>query len=227
MLVLKIILLFIALAVLTIKRKSLTLTMLFVLVWFVFSLFNAYFSQRPYTHYLLVVLPSFMLLLGLIFAGRKRQKLLVVILIVSALFLYKDFQYFPLDKTVNYYGNFVQFATGQKNIREYRSFFDRRTPTYYDVAQYIKMHTQKNDPVFLWGNAAQVYTISETLPTGRFTVAYHIVGREGAIAETDKAIEKVKPKYIAVFGDVQVPGISLKQYNYKVTIDSVKVYERI
>ena len=56
-----------------IKRKAISETSLFILIWFAFSLFNTFFSQRPYTHYVLVLISSLSLLIGLIFFDKILQ----------------------------------------------------------------------------------------------------------------------------------------------------------
>src|SRR3712207_7567947 len=49
-------------------------TTLFRSIWVSFSLFNTFFSHRPYTHYVLVFLPSYCLLVGLIFFVHTRDR---------------------------------------------------------------------------------------------------------------------------------------------------------
>lgn len=227
LLIIKLVVLGVALLFLILKRRIFSPAQLFVLSWLAFSLFNAYFSQRPYTHYLLVLLPSFMLLLGLCLQKTQKRVLYVALFLFTLIFLVKDFDNFPLKKLVRYYGNFAQFVSGQKSVRDYQAFFDGSTPKYYDIATFLKSHTNPSDPVFIWGNVAQIYVLSDTLHTGKYTVAYHITGRKDAIAETNKAIEREKPKYIVVFDKPELPDISLGNYNYKLTIDTVRVYERI
>ena len=65
LLIFKLLLLAIAIGLIFSKRHKLTNTTLFILLWLSFGLFNAFFSQRPYTHYLLVLLPSLCLFIGL------------------------------------------------------------------------------------------------------------------------------------------------------------------
>jgi 4-amino-4-deoxy-L-arabinose transferase-like glycosyltransferase len=227
LLVIKIALLVVALVTIAKMRKHFNLAELFILSWFVFSLFNAYFSQRPYTHYLLVILPSFTLLLGLCFTQNKKRMLYIAMLLITSIFLLRDFDYFSTKKLHLYYGNFYQFASGQKSTRAYQSFFDGNTPKYYDVATFLKSHTTPSEPVFIWGNAAQIYVLSDTLHTGRYTVAYHITGRKDAVSETNNAIEKDKPRFIVLFEQPSLPDINLHDYNYKLSIDNVRIYERI
>lgn len=208
-------------------RKYFSTAQLFILSWFVLALFNAYFSQRPYTHYLLVLLPAYILLLGLCLQQSIRRKWYIVLFLITLVFVIKDFDYFSPKKFVLYYGNFMQFASGKKSVRDYQTFFDGNTPNFYDVALFLKTHTKPYEPVFIWGNSAQIYVVSHTLHTGKYTVAYHITGQKNAISDTNKAIAEEKPKYIVIFDQPSFPAISLDNYDYKLTIDSAQIYERI
>ncbi len=79
------------------KRKYFSPSILFILLWLVFSVFNAYFSGRPYTHYAIVLLPSFCLFVGLFFtnlAVKNKIITLMVILLLTVAFTF-HFQFNP------------------------------------------------------------------------------------------------------------------------------------
>lgn len=207
------------------KRAKFSKTTLFILLWFSFSLFNAYLSQRPYTHYLLVLLPSFSLLLGLIFMDKKYQLINLVILIIALLFIVKDFNFY--GKTVFYYQNFMFFIRGRETVSSYQAFFDRKTPIDYQIAEYIKTKTTSKDDVFIWGNNAQVYALSDKLPPGKYAVAYHITSYKDGMENTQKALTQKKPKLIIVMpGEGNFP-FPLYYYDREVRIDNAIIYERI
>ena len=63
LLILKLGILFLFLSFIFIKRRILANQTIFIYLWVLFSLFNAFFSQRPYTHYVLVAIPAICLLL--------------------------------------------------------------------------------------------------------------------------------------------------------------------
>ena len=135
------------------------------------------------------------------------------------------FKLHPYKNTVLYYANFISFVSGQKNLSSYELFFDRNTLRDQHISQYLRAHTQKNDTVFLWGNSAQVYALTKTLPPGRYTVAYHISNKQ-AITETRQSLEKNPPLYIALFPDQHNFPFVFGGYDYKVTIDGIDVYEK-
>lgn len=204
------------------RRQNLSISTIFVLVWLSFSVFNALFSQRPYTHYLLVLLPAFCLFLGLLIWDKKIKHLGLVLLIIL-FFVIGTFSYYK--KTPRYYFNFVSFITGSKNLAQYQAFFDRNTPNDYQLAQFIKNNTTEKDNIFIWGNNAQVYKMSNKLPPGRFTVAYHITASDEYINETYIALKAAQPKFIIVTSPKNPIPFNLKGYYPKITINNSVIYE--
>lgn len=223
-LILKMILLFLFSLFLFFKKDRLEKSLIFILLWLSFSIFNALFSARPYIHYLLVLLPSFCLIAGLIFEKPYRKVAIIfstVIIIITLL----SFSFYK--KTIYYYPNFISFITNKKNVHDYYSFFDRNTPRDYELAEFIKAKTKNEDSIFLWGNNAQVYTLTNKLPPGRLTVLYHMTANKNTIEETKKAIEQKRPKFIILMPSNQPLFYSLSNYRYSLTIVDSQIYERI
>lgn len=208
-----------------VKRAQVSKAFVFISLWFAFSMFNAFFAGRPYTHYLLVLLPSLCLFIGLIASEQKLKRFTFLVFIVSMVLILKNFNFY--GKTVYYYQNFVSFVTGNKSVNSYRAFFDRNTPRDYQLVEFIKMNTDADDNIFIWGNNAQVYALTNKLPPGRYAVAYHITGYKDGKENTQKGIEKNKPKFIIIMPNV--PSIPITFFNYKETnnIDNIRIYERI
>ncbi|MCL6096638.1 MAG: glycosyltransferase family 39 protein, partial [Patescibacteria group bacterium] len=164
------------------KRKSLSFPSMFVWLWFAFSLFNAFFSQRPYTHYLLTLLPAFCLLVGFFLFDKKRQRFTLLVLVLTLIIVVKSFWFF--GKFPFYYANFVLFITNQKSVSSYEAFFDRNTPIDYELAAYIALHTNPSDSIFIWGNNAQLYKLTDKLPPGKYAAAYHITSYPDGVSNT-------------------------------------------
>lgn len=227
LLLFKVLLLLVFVGALFLKRNTLPKSALFLLLWLAFSVFNAYFSHRPYTHYLLVALPSVCLCLGLVVSYRKTLIIpvgfLLALFLLSRQFVITDINKYK--KTVAYYQNFATFLLGQKSVYDFQSFFDTDVPRDYEVARYIKNLPGIDEGVFIWGNSAQLYVLSGTLPPGRYTVAYHIAGRD-AISETERVLRKVKPKYIVLMHDASNYPFSLLGYQPKMLIRDTAIYER-
>jgi hypothetical protein len=227
LLILKLMLLLGSVALVFLKRKSITKTESFIFLWFVFSLFDTYFSGRPYTHYALMSLPAICLTIGLLLeTNQPRLKIfLSIVLIITLIALNGTFK-FNLQKTFRYYTNAISFVSGNKDIGSYQSFFDDKTPRDYEIASFIKTHTKPEDNVFIWGDSAQIYSLSKKLPPGRYTVAYHITQYKNALSETQLAIGKANPKYIVVLNESRTLPLSLPNYQNRFVFKESTIYER-
>ncbi|MBI2613837.1 MAG: glycosyltransferase family 39 protein [Candidatus Levybacteria bacterium] len=228
------ILLFIKLAVLGlftlylfVKRKAFTNTFLFILLWFAFSSFNALFSQRPYTHYLLVLIPSLSLMIGLILFDKKYQKTIAIVFIIALLTILKTFGIPNFSKSISYYQNFISYVNGEKTMVSYQGFFDRNTPFDYEVARFIKPKLNRNETIFVWGNNAQIYELVGVIAPTKYVVAYHISNYKDGATNTKNAIEKTKPKFIVVMTNSNPIPFPLIGYSKKININKAAVYERI
>lgn len=207
------------------KRKSISGPALFIILWFSFSLFNAFFSQRPYTHYLLVLLPSLLLFVELVIFCKRYQKIGFASVAITFFLVLTGFNFY--GKTFVYYQNFISFVLGVKNVSQYQAFFDRQTPIDYSVAQFIKANTVKSDNIFIWGNNAQLYKLADKLPPGRFIVAYHASNSEKTLKETGIDFYKAKPKYVIITSSKNFIPFSLVDYKQKIVIGNTLVYEKL
>jgi len=207
------------------KRNSLKSGGLFIYLWLAFSLYNAFFSQRPYTHYMLILLPSFCLLIGFLLSNSAWRKFTLVIILATLVLTTQNFWFFT--KTTSYYQNFLSFIAGRKSVVNYQKFFDSNTPANYDLATYINSDTNKNDSVFIWGNNAQIYKLTDKMPPGKYTVAYHILSYKDGLLNTQKGLNLNKPKLIIIMPNVPNYPFSLVNYKLKINIDTASVYERI
>lgn len=225
LLILKLLLLVTVICFVFWKRKNISKPALLISLWLSFSLFNTYFSGRPYTHYTLVTLPSLSLLIGLFLTEKEKIKQFVFlgIFFFSIILLNHTFK-FNLNRTFAYYGNTFSFLTGHKNTKAYQAFFDVKTPRDYELAAFIKAHTTPEDNVFVWGNSAQIYALSGKLPPGKYTVAYHIT--ESAFRSTQVDINNSKPKYIVALSDTQPLPFYLPTYSSRFVFNEATIYER-
>lgn len=209
------------------KRKLISLPTLFISIWFAFSLFNAFFSQRPYTHYLLVLIPSFSLMTGLILSDRKYQKIITVTLLFSILVIVKEFGVPRFDKAVNYYQNFISYLKGKKTTAQYQAFFDRNTPFDYEIARFIRPKLGTRDTIFVWGNNAQLYQLTGVIAPTKYVVAYHITNYKDGPSLTKLDLEKNKPKFIVIMPNSGSIPFPLINYSLIMNINNATIYERI
>lgn len=227
----KIMILGLSLFIIFLKRKTIVFpAFIFILIWFAFSLFNTFFSQRPYPHYMLTLLPSYCLLLGSIFLYGKVKNQLLLIFLVSSIVVFNYFSLFStrsIEKNVNYYANFLDYSLGQKDTNSYRAFFDRNTPRDYLIADFIEMNSMKEDGIFVWGNNAQLYKLTGKTPPGKYTTLYHIVQYPDGIANTKLGLKKMNPKFIILVSENPAFPFSLYNYRERINIQGAKIYERI
>lgn len=213
------------LLVLALFRKKIKKTILFMLLWFIFTMYSVLLSGRPYPHYLIQIVPSLSLLVAVVLYERSQQKLLPIpffgILAVSLVF-YK-FYYYP---TFAYYQNFLEFISGTKTKEEYFRSFDPRTLRTYKLATFLNARTVKSDNVFIWGTAPEIYALSRRLPPGRFITSFHIKDL-GAKKETINSLLASPPKYILVLKEEKEPFPELDAFltkNY-LKIDEIEGVE--
>lgn len=193
-----------------------------ILVWLAFSMFDAFFSNRPYTHYVLTLLPSFMLLVGLVFSEKKRVMYALISFVVTAIVLNTFHGY---TKIGGYYLNYLSFVFGNKSIDAYRGFFDSSTPRDYEIARFFKTKA-KDSNIFIWGDSPQIYYLAGKLPPGRYTVAYHITFYKDAVKETINDLKKSNVKFIVKIKDDPTIDAFLTGYTLRYKIRDAKIYER-
>lgn len=214
-----------------VRKKTFSMITLFILIWTGFATYNAFFSQRSYTHYVLLLLPAYVLLFFHLLNkanAQRREKMLLALSFLFVSFVVFDF-FSPqnrLGRILPYYHNFISFVTGQKHIDRYRAFFDRNVPRDYQIASYIRLNAKEDDKIFVWGNTAQLYKMLEKVPPARFTVAYHAVQSKERLRETENAITRSNPRFIVVTTSAYPLPYSLASYTQRITIRNAIIYER-
>jgi 4-amino-4-deoxy-L-arabinose transferase-like glycosyltransferase len=209
------------------KRKVIGRSSLFVLIWFAFSLFNTFFSQRPYTHYLLVLIPSFSLLMGLILFEKKHQKFIILIFLIAIIVVVRGFGAPNIIRNLNYYQNFISYILNKKTTTSYEKFFDHNTPLDYEIARIIRPDLAKNDTIFVWGNNPQLYQLVGVIAPTKYVVEYHISGYKDGFTNTQMSLEKIKPKFIVIMSSTGTIPFNLAEYSEKINIGNSSIYERI
>lgn len=209
------------------KKEEINQAFLFILIWLAFSLLNAVFPQRPYTHYLLVLIPSLSLLIGLILLNNKYQKAAAVIFLIAILIIIKGFGIPKFHKSINYYHNFLSYTKGERAMAQYQAFFDPNTPFDYEIARFIKPKLTRSDTIFVWGNNAQLYQMTSTVAPTKYVVAYHISSYSDGKSNTKTVIEKTRPRFIVIMPDQEMFPFSLIGYFQKIEINKASIYERL
>ena len=176
------------------RRRHLSLKTTFILSWLMATIFGALLSARPYPHYLIQILPPLCLLIGLFFLKTQTKSLIPLILglmvVAFSLVKYK-FYFYP---TLSYYSHFYSF----KGIPYFHDFFGSHVVDVYQISDYISQNSLPDDRIFIWGDHPYIYALSDRLPPGRYTVAYHVVDFNG-YQETLDSFKAHPPKFVVYY----------------------------
>lgn len=222
-LIFKTVLLLLGIGMIIYFREKFSRAALFIFIWLIFSLYNAFFSDRPYTHYLLVMLPSFALLMGLAIEKKKERFVPIVLVVLISLIAFFHFRIYR--KNLEYYQNFLSFITYQKSIDEYQSFFDNNTPRDYTISEFITTNIKHDKDIFIWSDSAQIYTMANILPMSKYVVAYHVLQYDESNL-TIRAIERNNPYYIISTAQDDIIDRLSNSYQLRYIINGARIYER-
>lgn len=196
-----------------------------------FGLFGVFLSQRPYPHYLLEISPWLALLLATVFFQKIKSQFIVTLLLILLLILGFKTYHFWWYPQLPYYRNFFQFTLGKINRQDYFNFFGKKTLEDYEIAKYVKLYSEPQDRVFIWGDGACIYALTDRLPPGRYTVNYHIYDFNG-FQETLSAIEKKAPKIIVLLEPLDpkissLDNILQSHYYFLEKINNASLFKRL
>lgn len=205
-------------------------TAILAVIWFAFGWFGSLLSTRPYPHYLLQLMPPLCLSLGLWVSRRRLKNIIPLALAAGTLITFVAFGFwqYPISR---YYARFYRFALTGQSPADYRQNFDPTAPEVYDTAAYIRQRTFPQERIFIWGTRPSIYALSERLPVGRYTAAYHIIDFEGT-KETIKNLLEHQPRFLIVDREEKSPFSELaaliqNEYGLEKTVGSIKIYRRL
>ncbi|OGM77235.1 hypothetical protein A2210_02685 [Candidatus Woesebacteria bacterium RIFOXYA1_FULL_40_18] len=187
--------------ILYLKRKKLSASFIFIVLWLLFSLFGVTLSERPYPHYLLQSLGPISMLFAILFTSQNLEQVLAIIPLTVAFLVpaYYKFYYYP---TASYYLRFVSFATGRIGKEEYFSRFNGAVNRNYEISDFITKSTKKDDKIFVWGDSPPIYALARRFPPIKYTAEYHI-NDFSSKSETALALTKDKPKMIVILPNTE------------------------
>jgi hypothetical protein len=213
------------------QRKIITRPVAFVSLWFSAAIFGALLSTRPYPHYLIQVLPSLTLLVFLVFNKQLKKfiRQYLVVLFVFSVFLFFHYRFYNYP-VLSYYQNFYGHLTSL-NSPEYRGYFSPEVNLTYAISAFIKQNTTASESIFVWGDSPFIYALSDRLPVGRFTVAYHIADFNQYLPVADQ-LRIDFPNFIVYYPQPNRPYPQLDsfidRYYFPVnTFGTVIIYRRI
>lgn len=231
------------LATLTLGRKYISPTFQFILFWFGLALFASLLSNRPYPHYYLQIVPPLALLLaGTLYEATQAitQKIhrtstnvlgpllgIVSITVFVGILVLLNVRPYP---TTSYYTRFIQLARGTMSAAEYNQKFDAHMKDNYAAVEVFKQCP--DDHLFIWGTNPMLYALSDRMPTGRFTVSFHIKDFD-AFEETYTDLVEKAPSFIVVMNNEQSDFPEFYEYLGKeyqetpVEFDKFKLWNRL
>jgi len=127
----------------------------------------------------------------------------IIPVIIFLIFVVKKYDFY-FYKTIAYYQNFYQKGNSV-------SYFGSQVNSVYNISKYIVANTSVNDKIFIWGDEPNIYALSNRLPVGRYTVAYHI-SDFNAYEETIAALKKSPPPIIVYYSMSSRPFIALDEF---------------
>ncbi len=180
-------------------KRLITTELLFLSLWFGFSLYGALLSNRPYMHYLLQIIPPVVLLLSYLVLNYKRFFWVFLPLVLVFCYLHAMFIHAFALKTKSYYQNWFDFISERKSWEEYVTYFDSRTLSSYTIANYLKTKSRPNDTIFVWGDASFIYVLSKRAPAAKFIQAHHLSTIDQSNYDlTIQQLKAKKPKFILI-----------------------------
>lgn len=212
-------------------KNKITKELLFFTLWFAFSLYGALLSGRPYMHYLLQIVPPAVLLFFFLLRNIRSYSYVLIAYFLMIFALIRMFSgAFALD-TRYYYQHWFEYISERISWEDYINGFDSRTLNSYAVAGYIKENTKPTDPVFVWGDAAFVYVLSDRLPATKFIQAHHLTTINPKNYDyIISRLQTLKPKFILISRPVHFPFPALeslvaKTYRSIATFQDLYVYQ--
>ncbi|CAN5341315.1 hypothetical protein BH10PSE19_BH10PSE19_22390 [soil metagenome] len=211
-----------------------------LLLWLALGLFGALLSGRPYTHYLIQILPPFTLLVSLVLVGwlgkmrldvvafQERMTLTIATIatVLVALCCFTT-QSIGLD----YYPNYIRYMTGSMDVESYQKSFDQKVTRNYILAEFIKERTTESDRILVLANEPFVYFLSNRFPTTRYSTFYHLNLVQGAFEDTRNSLLKREPKIVIrgtgnEFNDQSMNQSLANEYHLIGAFDDAQIYIR-
>lgn len=216
-----------AIGVIYAVRKKLSEPAALIFLWFVFSLFGALLSGRPYPHYLLQVVTSGALLGALIFFAKEEYTKVVgmglFFLLAVAVVRYQFWYY----KSLPYYQNFAEYVIGKKSREQYHRYWGENVINNAEAAAYIRTVTDETDRIFVWGTEPAIYWLANRQPATKYTTAYHILDHKAQNAVFEELMV-VKPEVVVVVAGEknfsQLSGLLVEKYAATKKFGNLEVY---
>jgi hypothetical protein len=214
-------------------RQKVSKELLFLSLWFGFSLYGALLSNRPYPHYLLQIVPPAIILEFYLLTNFRKFIILNSLFIILLLLTAKPFLGNFDIKNFNYYQNWFDYISERKTWVDYVNNFDSKTSNNYELANYLATRTQPLEPIFVWSDNAFIYVLSHRPPATKFIQAHHLTTIDPKnYNDSINRLIATKPKFIIVSHPVRFPFPKLeellkKNYHFVEKFEDLFVYQHL
>lgn len=179
-------------------------------LWLSAALYGAFFTARPYPHYLLEALPPLALAVapwltvyrGREVAGWSGGRLVSAFGLAGATVWIFVVIYMPWpswahpERTPAYYSNFLAWKLGAQTEGQYNDFFDRRVNRNLRIVSYLKEHAAPGTFVLVWGEEPWIYPLANVLNPARFSVSYFAYEVPTGLDEVAQTVSTRKPRFV-------------------------------
>lgn len=145
----------------------------FFMAWFGLDLFAVLLSNRPYPHYLLQLMPAFILLVLAVWHSRKNLRVMVsfglVIFWLMVSLKVINFYFYPVRP---YFTRFADRLTGRISREEYNNSFNSTVRDNTAITAYLQQY--QVDTLYIWGSNPLLYAQGKFLPTTKLITLFHI-----------------------------------------------------
>lgn len=220
------------------KLKKVNGAHLFML-WAAFSLLGSYFSGRTYGHYLVQSIPAIALLIAIIKWPVKFNRARIIfavsffipIMILTRL-LFSDFLSGGPINQIKYWGNFLDFASGNKTVTEYNNFFDGNVNTIMGLRDAITVNDAVGKTIYIWGDYPWLYALVDAWNPSRYVTSFHVFGVPNGDNEVINDINKNLPAYIikpqhSIGYFPQLEKLIGSRYTHLVKIETADIFIRV
>src|SRR3989344_181139 len=217
------------------KLKNVEVFYLFFL-WAAFSFLGSYFSGRTYGHYLVQATPAISLLIASLSRPVRFDKARVIFalgffvpLIFLTRLLFSNFLSGGPVNQIKYWGNFLDFAQGNKSINAYNDYFDSNVNTIMALADFMRVNKANSQSVYIWGDYPWLYAIADLKNPTRYVTSFHVFVVPDGQSKVSKILVEnppvfiIKPKNsIGYFAELE--KLLSANYTLEVKIETAEVY---
>lgn len=180
----------------------------FPYLWLVYALAGALVSGRVFGHYFLEVVVPLVLSLALATRAHRRPLRRSLVGLAAAFVLGAAVSAAAgwvlaatghdsiFVRRLQYYANFVRYATGSESYAAYRSQVDRHVTRNIEVARQLTRLPPGH--LLVWGNVPWVYVLSGRLPATAYTSALRVPAVPGETATLRASLAAGVPEEVVV-----------------------------